>query len=327
MSRLKEFAFNGLKSGLKTHVVSAKNVVIGNVKSGVKGGISKVDPFAENIDKNSVCDTGAESIRLANQSFRGVKKGIEGVKTAERTLKTSVRTVKTTARAVKFTGKAVYHVAVGTAKAVVATAKFIANMASHAVALAMNPTVAVAVAFLLIIAMSSSMLVMILGGADGNNRAVAGATGFANSTQTVQEVYQMGVGYFNTAVSNQQSGFNATIASIPLNPTLSYSDLVYMETRYWDRAGMNYLTGFPGNSQKEMLINAWDFTLTADEIIAIAYVLLQKEANSSYGTSGQIYSVTLTQATIDSVVARAVYYSNTQYYGYSCPNLDCEGGV
>jgi hypothetical protein len=63
--------------------------------------------------------------------------------------------------------------------------------------------------------------------------------------------------------------------------------------------------------------------LGVNDTIAIAYVLLQKRANETAGTTNQTYSVTFTQAIFDEIIALSVSYNTTIYSNQTCPGANC----
>jgi hypothetical protein len=300
------------------------NQVTGTAKGIIKSSVATVDPFAKSINKNDVGDTGAESIRLVRQ---GVNKTITGVKTVKRSAKTVKNTGKTTVkgtrivlknfvRTVRIAGKTVYY-----------TGKIAVTTATHAVALAMNPVVWIIALIIIIILSFGILLATLFGGNDSNVKSATGAVGLATETQTVADVYNLGIGYFNTGIQNLQNGFNTLVDSKTYTEDdKKNSNLISLRRTKNDGTVVNYVSDFATTARKDQLKAEWQPNaelLTANEVIAIAYVKLEKAANVTNQTIGSIYTVNLTQADIDQVLSEYIKYPETSAANQYCPAQDC----
>lgn len=317
-SKLKEWSKNAIKKTAKFPVSITFNTLKGTAKTIV----TKANPFDKSIDKNNVSDTGTESIKLA---YTSVKKSKNSIKTVNKSIKTTKNTIKTTGKVVKNSTKLVYNTTKFAINTTVAVAKGIGTITVHTVAGLMNPIVIIIIAvFFMILLMLNSLMIIIFAGDNTDKEAKTNAAGLIN----VSEQYQNGVNFFNTSLGNLQNGFNGLIDSLYYNyDDLSNSELVYMERTIPDSPKTIYQTGFATDSQKQTLKSAWEFSLTQKEIIAIAYVYLEKLENQNNSTTGEIYQVSFTQAVFDEVLSKCVIYSDTVYTDQMCPTQDCMGKI
>ena len=297
---------------------------VGALASVVKSGFNKADPFAKGINKEDVGDTGAEGIRLAKTSLNKVNSGI---KTAKNTVKTTNRGIKTVTNATKNTVKAAYRATVKTVKMVYVATKALVTGMIHLVAFLMNPIVLVIIAVLLVAVMLTQAVVVLMGAVAGGGAMVtaSGAVGLGN----VPESYQQGLTLLNNATTDSQAGFNDLVNAPQYlgndlyNGQLANSDLVFLRTTAMDGSINNYSTAFATDSQKAMLRNAWNLSLPENEILAIAYVLLQKRANEAGGTVGQVYNVDYTFDIFHEIISLIVTYHTTIHTNQLCPGQNC----
>lgn len=286
------------------------------VKDTAKSGINKLNPFDKPINKADVTDSGVESIKLG---YRTIKQTKNTIKTTKNTIKTTQRTIKTTTRATKYTAKFAYRTVVTTTKAAVATVKITTNTITHILALAVNPVVVTLVGLLVVFIYSAGILVALIGGDTTDKSAMSGAAGLV----TVNQQYQDATSFLNTAIANRKSGFESMINSLIYDTNnLGTSDLVYME-RTLPSPTTIYQTSFPTSNQKNTLISAWNLNLDTNEVIAIAYVYLERIQNTANNTQNEIYPVTYTQDTFDFILEKYAQYTDTVYSSQRCPQGNC----
>ena len=322
---------SNIGKSLKTVSGAVKGAVANTAKSGIKNGLksgfTKVDPFAKGISKEDVGDTGAESIRLARQIG---SKTVSTVKSTNRTLKTSKRTLKTATKAVVNTAKATYRTTVNATKATIAVVKFVGKATAHFIAALSNPIVLIAAAVLLVTVIISQCVVILMGGAAGGKSITVayGAVGLGD----VPTQYEQGTELLDTAAQNARNGFNALVdaarylGSTKLNPPgeLAHSDLIFLRVRKANGTVTNYETAFAAPWQKGYLKGvAWDAHFPKNEILAIAYVLLQKNENTAKGTTGQIYMIEYSLPVFEQIIALMVEYNSTITHNRPCPERDC----
>jgi hypothetical protein len=311
----KKFSVNALvKNGIKGGAALGVNTIKGVAKSGLK----QIDPLKGVINKGDVGDTGMESIRFARQ---GIEKTAKGIKTAQKTIKTTARGIKTAKNAVKHTVKTTYKVAEKAVKAAVFMAKLAVKAVTHIAAAAMNPITWIIAGILLVVVIISAAVVILMGGAGGSNsaRVAGGAIGLEDVTGQ----YMQGVTFFGNSIESERNGFSTLIDAT------NEDDLIFMQLTRADGSVVNYNTALAMPWQTNFLqAMPWSSPnnsnlLDVNDTIAIAYVLLQRRANTDNGTSGQIYSVTFTQAIFDEIIALSVSYNTTVYPNQPCPGGDC----
>lgn len=289
--------------------------------SGIKNSISRINPLEQSINKNDTADTGFEGIKLANQN---IKKGKNTIKTVNNTIKTSKRTIKTTGKIIQDFGRILYKVPHFTVRVINTTAKVTALITAHAAALLMNPLVIIILGFLLICMNMAGEIITIIAGDNTNKEATTSAAGLIE----VDEQYNNGVDFFNTAYSNAQDSFDSLIDSMYFsNDDLTNSDLVYMEKRGSDVLQSIYEKGFASDDYKNIIKSSWDLFLDKSEVLAITYVYLEKEQNTSNKTSLEIYEVTYTQEVLDMILSKYVSFTDTVYNGQKCPDGSCTAHV
>jgi hypothetical protein len=342
-----------LKGAGKLLIKVPKKVIISGISS------AKNAILNQRINMGEVTDSGIESLKLIGQSFDTVgkaknavvdtvkatkfiaKTGFKitefGIKTTKKTIKTSVRFVKKGSFLAVKNGKKALDLAYKTGSSVVRASQFLARIAirviriiaevtAQIVALAMNPLTWITVGIVLIILMLSGIFIALFGGDTSAKKNVIGASGLANGTSSVEDVYNDGIGYFNIKMSSMRADFYAEIDSLyyDINDREN-SDLVYLSSRQTGANTINYITSFAYDAQKTLLKGAFDrLSMTAEEAIAIAYVYLEKPLNNAKNTVMTPYPVTLTQADIDNVLSQFFSISETVTYNAYCPNNDCK---
>jgi hypothetical protein len=291
---------------------------VGAVTNIVRGGIGKADPFSKGINKNDVADTGAESVRLAR---RTVETGKRGVRSTKRALNKTRRAIKTTARAAKATARGAYRTARYAARAVYLSTRFTVRAAIHIVAIALNPITWVICGILVVFLICASLIVMLFGSEQATTVvAAAGAIGLEDVTGQRQQ----GLEFFDNAVASSQSAFYDSVNTpVYTAGDLPNSDFVSLWLTRADGTPQYYATGYAWEGQKSNIRNAWNFPLSVDEVMAIAYVYLEKAANAANGTTGIIYPVIFTQTLFDEIIALCAAHSSNIYTNQTCPASNC----
>ena len=312
---------SGLKNsavGIAKKVITAPvSVTVRTVKNTVKSTFSKANPFDKKVNKNDVSDTGAESIRLA---YTSIKKGKNSIKTVSNSIKTTQRTIKTTGTAIKKTGTFVYKTTAFTAKSTVAVAKFIGNATVHVVASLTNPIIIIFIGLIIVLSLCFGSVLILISGDDTNKSARVNAVGLIN----IPEQYQAGFEFLNTSLENHKNDFNSLIDSMYFDyDDLTNSDLVYMERT--DESGRKaiYEKSFATDDRKNALKSEWNVPLTEREFLAIAYVWLENEKNTSNHSEHGIYKISYNQEVFDTIVEKCIVYTNTVYDGQICPDENC----
>lgn len=305
------------KGAVKKAAAAPISIAVQTVKGGVKSTVTKANPFDKKINTNDVTDSGVESIRLA---YTSVKKAKNSIKTVKGSIKTTQRTIKTTGKAAKATMKMAYKTPIfivkATAKVVHITGTIIANV----IAFVINPVVIVIAALLLLFIVIAGAVVLLLGGIAGGTTSNAKAQANAAGLGDVPSQYQDALEYFNIAVQDRKDDFYALIDNLYYDYNdLTHSDLVYMKKT--DASGNNtiYQTGFATDNRKNTLKSAWNFSdATVREIIAVAYVYLEKQANTANNTENGIYEVTYTQELFNMLVEKCATFNDFIYEGQNC---------
>lgn len=313
---------NNQRSGLKNVTVGlAKKAVtapvsatVRTVKNTIKSAFSKANPFDKKINKEDVTDSGIESIRLANSSIKTVKKSI----------RTTQNTIKTTGNVVKKTGTTIYKTAEITTKTTVAVAKFTGNVIIHIAATLTSPLIIFLIFLVVFLLLISSLVVLLMGvgtsGSNSNAKAYSSASGLVD----VSSQYQSGLEFLNASLENYQNDFNSLIDSIYFNyDDLTNSSLVYMERTNPNGAKSIYEKSFATDERKNSLKSEWNISLTDREFLAIAYVYLENQQNTSGNTKHGIYQVSYTQEVFDTIIEKCAIYNDTVYGGQVCPDGNC----
>jgi hypothetical protein len=293
-----------------------KNHVKSNIESGVKSGLSKADPFSRGINKSDVSDSGAESIRFARQAG-------DKFKTTSRTVKKSNRAIKKAGRVTIRTARATYDTAAYAAKNVKTVVQFTVKAAIHLVAAAFNPLTWIAAGLLLSVILVSQTVAVLGGGGGGKRSAAAATSGLGNITTA----HAQGMQFYNAAVTNRNTVFT-TLVNLPAyrRRDLPSSDLIYWHFRR-DRE-ITQVSPMPDgvfatDEIRAFLISEGALLISANDVLAISYVFLQKEINRTIGTTGQIHDVVFTQEAVNRVIELAADLSFLTDTGYYCPMEEC----
>jgi hypothetical protein len=275
----------------------------------------KLTSFDENVDTNSTSDTGAESIRLANRS----------VKTTKRTVKTTANTVKTTGKVVRDTGKAVYQATKTVVKVTVSVFKVAAAFWEHAIAAMLNPVIwIITLLAFMVILYGAALVVVISGNMTNTEAAYVSAAGL----RIVKDEFRHGQELFHAAETAKHSDFRHMIRSAQYSDTRSACDLIYMEKTYPNGTGSRdksvFEVGFASDYYKEIMENAWHTGINETEVLAVAYIRLQKQINDSRHTQMQIYDVKYTPEVFAEILELCVRYSDTKTENVECPGADCD---
>ncbi len=275
----------------------------------------KLTSFDNKVDTNSTSDTGAESIRLANQT----------IKTTKRTVKTAANTVKTTGKVVRYTGKAVYQTTETAVKATVTVFKVAAAFWEHAIAAMLNPVIWIITLLAFMAILYGSALIVIISGDMTNTEA---AYVFAAGLGIVDDEFKHGQELFHAAELARHLDFNAMINAAYYSDTRCYCDLIYMEKTHPDGTGGRdksiFQVGFASDYYKEVMENAWHLSINEIEALAVAYIWLQKQVNDAKHTQMQIYDVKYTPENFEKLLDLCVKYSDTKTENVECPGADCD---
>ncbi|MCM1508089.1 MAG: hypothetical protein NC177_13300 [Ruminococcus flavefaciens] len=308
-------ALKNVTAGIAKKVVTTPvSATVRTVKSTIKSAFSKANPFDKKINKEDVSDSGIESIRLANS----------GIKTVKKSIRTTQSTIKTTSNVVKKTGTAIYKTAEITTKTTVAVAKFTGNVIVHIAATLTSPLIIFLIFLVVFLLLISSFVVLLMGvgtsGANSNAKAYSSASGLGD----ISSQYQSGLELLHTSLENHQNDFNSLIDSMYFNyDDLTNSSLVYMERTNPDGAKSIYEKSFATDDRKNSLKSEWNIPLTDREFLAIAYVWLENEKNTSNNSQHGIYEVTYTEEVFDTIIEKCVVYNDTVYNGQKCPDENC----
>lgn len=276
--------------------------------------VRKVNPLEQNINKRETSDHGVESLRLA---YRTGTKIVSTAKTTVKIAKSPVKAVK----AIKKAPRVIANTAKRTAKVTAKTARIMANIVVHIAAALINPVTWVILFFAMVVYVILSIVVIIMGGASTQD-----------ATQAISYTQQVGIDdtdmddareYYRIACDRNKGNFSAVINGLYYSASdLRRSDLVYME-RSEVGTVTQYTKGFATPTWKASLINAWLISVPEQEAIAIAYVYLQMQENSTHGTQQQIYQITYTQDIFNQIVDAAVRWSDTTYDNQQCAQNNC----
>ncbi len=296
-------------------------------KNGTQTALSKANPFDKPINNNDVSDTGTESLKLG---YSTAKKGKKAIKTVGKSIKTTTRTVKSTGKAAKTVGTAAKKTAVTTGRVIVfavkgtiTVVKFTAVAIAAVVAAITNPIVLLCIAIVIILILLAALVVLLVSGgaaATATNNQAYNAVGLVD----IPGQYQNGLEFYDIAVSDQKAGFESIIDGIYYDYNhLSTSDLSYMRRKLADGTISTYERSFTPDTRKGGMKAAWFFTLDSSDVISIAYVYLEKEANAANGTENAIYEVTFTQDVFDIIIGKCVSYSDSVFNRQACPDRNC----
>jgi hypothetical protein len=90
-----------------------------------------------------------------------------------------------------------------------------------------------------------------------------------------------------------------------------------------DGSHTTYGVAFAYPTQKQLLKSAWTLDLDQNEVLAIAYVLLEKRANATRETVNVIHDVTYTQGIFNEIVGYFAEYTHNVHGGEFCPPRNC----
>jgi hypothetical protein len=205
------------------------------------------------------------------------------------------------------------------------TVKFAVSAISHTVALATNPVIWLIFGIVLIIIMLAASFMILFGGNDTNTKAIAGAVGFANENQTVNDVYTQGKGYFDTNLTALQNQFNQLIDNANYNSEdLPSSDLIFLRRTKADNSALEYAISFATDTRKTSLKSEWNFEYSPETILAICYVYLEKQAG---GGVGAIVPVTLSEQIVIDILNRFINFNSVLSANNFCPQQNCTQDV
>lgn len=265
---------------------------------------------------NETSDTGTEGLRL----------GYSTVRQADKTIRTAQRTIKTTAKTAKKTAKVTYKVTKTVVKITTKTVKAIAKGVIKIISVIPPPILLILVGAMLFMLLMLGAVMVIAGGVAGGTNATKSAYENALGLAVPAEEYADGAGFYTTAMDGAKSSFEAKIDALSYDETnLAHSDLVY------------FTRSSPGNPNaklehselatdaiKTQIKNTWLPSLSEQEVLAIAYVYLQKQENDAQGTTGALYQVEYTQDVLNDVVGKLYAITETVHEKQQCPGKDCD---
>ena len=291
---------------------------IDSVKNSAKMVVQKANPFDKKINQQEVTDSGIEGIRLG---YTTVKQGKNAIKTADKTIKTTQRTIKTTETVAKATGKAIYKTARFTIKTTSTAIRITNTVAIQVFATITNPVVIIVVTFFLLIFMLISFTSILLFAGDTNTKtAQASALGLGN----VPTQYQEGLNLYHDALEARKNEFFQIIDSTYYSyEDIPNSNLLYMERFLEDGGQTIYAKSFASEERKFSLKAGWKFTITEKEMLAIAYVYLEKKANEAHHTENNIYSISYTYEAFEDLMEEFVKFTDSTYENQMCPSNNC----
>jgi hypothetical protein len=262
------------------------SVGIGAARNAVKGGVGKIDPFSGGINKGDVSDTGMESIRAGRQLMTKTKN----------TIKTTRRNLKT----VKNMPKQAYKAAKATVRVMIEVTRFIITATTHLIAVVTNPFFWKAIGILIILGVLAGGVIILL--SNFNPALIIGSTisGVLDENTDYADALTTGTALFDTDTAAQQAAYVVAV-NAPFYSTSADSDLIYYHIQVNNDTTQisPFSSGiFATDLIETWLISQWDLQISANEALAITYVLLQRQANVTAGSENQIYPVTFTNAEI-----------------------------
>ena len=261
-----------------------------------------------------------------NAGTEGLRLGYSTVKKADKTIRTTQRTIKTTAKTAKKTAKVTYKVTKTVVKITAKTVKAIAKGVIKIISVIPPPILLILVGAMLFMLLMLGTVMVIAGGVAGGTNATKSAYENALGLAVPAEDYAYGASFYTTAMKDAKSSFEAKIDALSYDAAdLAHSDLVY------------FTRSSPGNPNaklehselatdaiKTQIKNTWLPSLSEQEVLAIAYVYLQKQENEAQGTTGALYQVEYTQETLDTVVAALYVVTENVHERQQCPGKDCD---
>ncbi len=261
-----------------------------------------------------------------NAGTEGLRLGYSTVKKADKTIRTAQRTIKTTEKTAKKTAKVTYKVTKTVVKITAKTVKAIAKGVIKIISVIPPPILLILVGAMLFMLLMLGTVMVIAGGVAGGTNATKSAYENALGLAVPAEDYAYGASFYTTAMKDAKSSFEAKIDALSYDAAdLAHSDLVY------------FTRSSPGNPNaklehselatdaiKTQIKNTWLPSLSEQEVLAIAYVYLQKQENEAQGTTGALYQVEYTQETLDTVVAALYVVTENVHERQQCPGKDCD---
>lgn len=280
-------------------------------------------------DENSITDTGSESVKLMNST---VHTGKNAIKTAKQTIKVTKNTIKTIKNApakIKRVAKATYKTAKATVKVIRATVQIATKVISHLVAAVSNPVVLIILLIVIVVVYIIFTCVTLLGGAAAGEAQTKRAYSEAAGLENVPEQLKQGMEMIKQCKEDKKKAYDQWIDNHYFDyNNLKDSDLIYMKRYDKDNNETEYRKGLASPEQKQVLKDALDWNSGIDdyEILAIAYVLAEKEkneidSNSEYRINKIEYTKELINKILDDKVV--MYYNSYIYEWQECPDRNC----
>lgn len=300
---------------MKRLTVENTKKAVSRVTAPIKEIEKKINPLEQKVDTHNTSDTGIESIKLVNQSVKTTK---STVKTTRNTIKATKSTVKTTAKITKNAAKVTVKT---TVKVVTTTAKIVAKVATEIVAALSNPYVLIIALVVLLITLIVYGFVTLIGGGDTSQNSLTQAVGLCN----VEEQYENGKEFYNTALINRQSEILDLVNGLYYDiNNLRESDLLYYKR--FEPTQIIYEKDYPSDTRKENIAETLEHQFDESQVvdfIAIAYVYLEKKENEEKNTYMNIYEVEFTQEVFDELIEICIPFSDKVNQNQECPSVDC----
>ena len=329
---------------LKKSITKATNVTQGALSLSARTGSVAVGSFGNMLGGSD--DMGVQAlntgIRGLQSSASAIKTTSGGIKTASRGIKTatkgSIRTVKGTVSAirtvnqlgVKGTGKvlgnkisATFHKAgKSVVNMILGGFKFIIAK------LAIPVFIVIFIAVFFTVILSAPVLLFKIGFTRNY-----GMGSFDSGNEFV-ETYNKGTEYKEISIDDMKERYDSLFGYFHYDPSdMTACDLISLKITLEDRnisfvngvittedSVVDYGTAYASEEHVESLKDIWEhFPFTQNELMAIAYILLQKEANLGRGTVGEVYLVVYNQAVLNQIFETCAEFTKTEVYGATCP--------
>ncbi|MBR3536851.1 MAG: hypothetical protein IKN85_13575 [Oscillospiraceae bacterium] len=304
------------KKTFKYAYKSTKND-IQNATKAIKSGVN-----SNYRQSSGTTDTGAKSVDLVKKTG---KTTVKTVKTTVKTTKKTIRTVKNLPKNVKRTVKTAVKIAKATVKVAKATVKVVAKI----IAWLSDPLVAAIVLGVIVLAWFAYQCVILFQGAAAAEGQTKQAYSQAAGLGNVPAEFQDGLKILQECKKKmKEDGYDKWIDGFKYDPNnLKEADMIYM-IRY-DKDGNQKVfdTGIVSDPQKQALKNAleWNCGIDDVEILAIAYVLEQKDKNEiTPEKEYKINQVKYTDTLINRILTHVVeWHSDHVDKNQPCKDRNC----
>ena len=281
-------------------------------------------------DKNSITDTGSESVKLMNSTVHTGKNAIKTAKKTVKTTKNTVKTVKNIPKNVKRTVKTTYRVTKAVVKTAIKVGKAAVKVISKIIAVLIeNPVILLIIIIVFIVMYIIYACVTVLGGGAAGSSVTRQEFQEAGGLENVPENLKDAFKLLEECKSEKKKAYEQWIDQMYYdsnNDNLKKSDLVYMERFDKDDKKTTYEKGFASTGQKQILKDAFDWSLGVDdiEILSMVYVVAEIEANDINSDTYQIKEIKYTKELINRVLDKIVLYQDSHIdERQECPDKNC----